>query len=81
MTHTPLLQTAVAWTPFLQPIDLHAHWLWLLPPLVIAVSIVYKALKSPRLHRIWLESAQLSLYILVLMAVAALLLRVLIEVV
>jgi hypothetical protein len=70
-----------AWRPFLEPLDLHAHWLWLLPPLVVAIAVVYKALKMPRLHRIWIESAQLSLYILVLMAVAAILLRVLIEVV
>lgn len=83
MNPTPLhnLVPVLAWRPFLEPLDLHAHWPWLLPPLVIGIAIVYKALKTPRLDRIWREAAQLSLLILGLMAAAALVLSTLIEIV
>ncbi|MHC4996568.1 MAG: hypothetical protein ACYTGQ_16100 [Planctomycetota bacterium] len=73
MTPTTLLTNAtLAYTPFLHPINaLHDHWLWCLPPLVIAIAVVYKTLKLEPLEHLVSESAQLAAYILFLMAVAA----------
>ena len=61
----------LAWFPFRDPMPLHHHWLWLLPPLVLAIAIVYRALKSPTLDRLALESARRSAYVIALMALAA----------
>lgn len=74
---------AAAWRPFLDPMRLHEPWqaLLLLPPLVVAVALVYKTLKLPTLHRLGWETLQLSFYILGLMAVAAVALWAVVELV
>ncbi|MBI1373936.1 MAG: hypothetical protein GC159_14530 [Phycisphaera sp.] len=61
---------AATWRPFLDPIDLHGHWLWLIAPLLMGVALVYKTLKAPSLREVPLETLRLGIYILVLMAVA-----------
>ncbi|QNN23019.1 hypothetical protein HED60_12320 [Planctomycetales bacterium ZRK34] len=65
------LPTALAWRPFLDPLDFHELWYLLLPPLVFGISLVYKALKLPTLERIWLDTTRLAAYILVLISLAA----------
>jgi len=35
----------LAWRPFLDPIPVDHYWLALLPPLVLIISVVYKAIK------------------------------------
>jgi len=80
---TPLLATTLtlAWRPFIEPIDLHQpeHATWLVVPLVLAIALVYKALKSPSLDRLFVESMKLGVYILVLMALAAGILTLIVE--
>jgi len=61
----------LAWRPFLDPLGWHAHWPWLLPPLVLAIAAVYKALHLPALDRFWPETLRLSATILTLMLAAA----------
>jgi hypothetical protein len=71
---TPLLTsliTSLAWRPFLDPLDIHELWYLLLPPLVFAIALVYKALKLPTLERIWIDTTRLAAYILMLIALAA----------
>ncbi len=74
----PLIVT-LAWRPFLDPLDLHSTWPWLLPPLVLAVAIVYKTVKQPTLDKLPLEILRLTLNILILMATAAVVLWGLVE--
>ena len=72
-----------SWRPFLDPMNLHRPWegLALLPPLVIAVALVYKTLKLPTLGRLGAETLHLTLYILAMMAAAAAVLWAVVEVV
>jgi hypothetical protein len=65
------LHTSLAYRPFLDPLDLHDHWVWLLIPLVYAIALVYKTLKLPVLRKPFREAASLSAYILIVMALAA----------
>lgn len=69
----------LAWRPFLDPIDLHDHWLWLLPPLAFAIALVYKTLKLPDLDHLWSQAFRLTGMILLIAASAAALLWLLVE--
>ena len=64
---------------FTAPLDLHAQWLWLLPPLVLGIAIVYKALKIEDLKRLPGEAVRLTLYIHLFMALVAAALWALVE--
>jgi hypothetical protein len=35
----------LAYTPFIDPINVHSTWFWLLIPLAFGVAVVYKALR------------------------------------
>jgi hypothetical protein len=65
----PLL--ILAFRPFLEPLNLHEYWLWLMPPLVVAVTLAYKAMKVEDLSKLMGETIRLSVYILVLMVGSA----------
>ena len=39
------MTSLLAWTPFLDPIDANAVWWFMLPPLAMLISVVYKALR------------------------------------
>ena len=42
----------IAWLPFRQPIPgVQDHWLWLLPILVLGISMMYKAIRTTDLAR------------------------------
>ena len=70
----------MAWRPFLGPMEMfHTHWLWLLPPLILAICIVYKTLKGPSIDQITYQSLRLWVYIQGLMAMIALALWALVE--
>ena len=71
MTLLLTVAPTLAWRPFLDPLDFHELWYLLLPPLVFAIALVYKALKLPTLERIWIDTARLGAYILVLICLAA----------
>lgn len=57
--------------PFLQPLPVWDYWPWLILPLGIGVSIVYKSLKCRYMRQVPKEAAILSLWILLGMASAA----------
>ena len=42
----------LAWIPFRQPMPgVQEHWLWLLPVLVLGISMMYKAIRVDDLRR------------------------------
>ncbi|MBC02247.1 MAG: hypothetical protein CMJ34_02940 [Phycisphaerae bacterium] len=46
------LTLLIAWLPFRQPIPgVQDHWLWLLPILVLGISMMYKAIRTTDLGR------------------------------
>jgi len=57
--------------PFLEPLPLDLYWMFLLIPMVVAISVVYKTIKTDRLRKIPRESAVLSAQIVAFMALAA----------
>jgi len=84
MTIASILNTVAAaaepeWTPFLDPLDIHEQWLWLMPPLLFAVALVYKTLKMPTLRGLPIQTLRLGAYIFSLMAIAGVALWQLIE--
>lgn len=67
------------WVPFVTPLPMWSYWWVLLLPLIVAVAVVYKAVKCESTRRVPIESVQLTLYILTFMAAGALLLGVYVE--
>lgn len=63
----------LAYTPFLDPIPIWANsvWPWLLVPLTVAVSLVYKSIKCRHMHQVPREAAVITLWILLGMVAAA----------
>ncbi|MBX3386430.1 MAG: hypothetical protein KF768_07655 [Phycisphaeraceae bacterium] len=43
----------MGYRPFIDPISLHEHWFWLLLPMALGVSIVYKAIRLRDMERYW----------------------------
>ena len=71
-----MIGTMLAWTPFLDPIPVwgNAVWPWLLLPLTIAVSIVYKSIKCRSMRQVPREAAGIAMWIVVGMVAAAVIL-------
>ena len=67
-----MLPVAVTLTyrPFLDPLDMHHYWMWLLPPLVLAISCVYKAIKLDDLAELPRQTLALTVQILAFMIMA-----------
>lgn len=66
----------LAYRPFidsLEPLlpDAYRYWLWLVVPLVVAISIVYKGMKVAKLGRLPWEATKMSVQIIVAMGLAA----------
>jgi len=57
--------------PFLEPLPIDGYWMLLLIPMVIAISVVYKTIKTDRLHKIPREASVLAAQIVAFMALAA----------
>ncbi len=77
MNHALLL---LAYIPFLEPIELvipnlSDYWLLLLLPLLAAISVVYRATKTPTMRRLPREALKLTLQIVAIMIVAAVVLN------
>lgn len=67
-----MMQTLLAsYRPFLDPLPLDTWWLMLLPPLVVAVAVVYKTIKLDDLRRLPRQAVILSAQIIVFMILAA----------
>lgn len=65
-----------AWTPFLDPIPVWADsvWPWLLLPLAVAVSIVYKSIKCRSARQVPREATVITVWIILGMIAAAIVL-------
>jgi hypothetical protein len=72
----------LAWVPFLEPINaLQAWWYLLIVPLSFGISVIYKAMRLPRLERIWIQVAIMTMQIVLAMIALAIGLAVLIQLV
>ncbi|HYE02043.1 MAG TPA: hypothetical protein VD963_02280 [Phycisphaerales bacterium] len=61
-----------AWRPFLDPVQLHRHWWFLLIPLALGISVTYKAIRLRTLERYWREVVAMTVQIvLAMLALAA----------
>jgi len=70
------LSHALAYTPFIDSLqatwpDASAYWMWLLAPLVIAISLVYRGTKVRHLADLPKAASWLALQIVLVMAGAA----------
>ena len=59
------MMSLLAWTPFLAPLPfVQSAWLWLLIPLVLGISMMYKAVRVEDLADYWKQVAIMSLQVL-----------------
>lgn len=72
---------AFEYRPFLTPMPVwdNAVWPWLLLPLCVAVSVVYKSIKCRTMRQVPREATVLTIWILAGMAVAAGVLALIVE--
>lgn len=59
----PLLASSTAWVPFLSPAPIWDAWPILLLPLLVGISVAYKAMKVPTASRLLPEALKLTLYL------------------
>ena len=72
--------TAPSYRPFLSPLPVYDYWIWLLIPLCLGVSIVYKAIRCQTVREVPKEAALITLWILGGMAAAAAVLALIVKV-
>lgn len=70
----------IAYTPFIQPAPVWDYWAWLLIPLVIGVSIVYKTIRCKTLREVPREAATITFWILASLAAAGALLAAVVKI-
>lgn len=61
----------LAFRPFLDPVPVDQYWMLLLLPMVIAIAVVYKTIKTDRLEKIPREATVLAAQIVAFMVMAA----------
>lgn len=61
----------LAWRPFFEPLPLDTYWLLLLPPLVLAIAVVYKTIKLDDLSHLPRQALFLTGQIIAFMILAA----------
>ncbi len=57
----------LAYTPFIDPINVHSTWFWLLLPLALGVSVVYKALRVGDMRHYVRQVLAMTIQIVVVM--------------
>ena len=65
--------------PFLSPLPVWDYWIWLLIPLCLGVSIVYKAIRIERMNDVPKQAAIITLWILGGMTAAAVVLAIIVR--
>lgn len=60
----PTMLLPLAYRPFLDPLDLHALWWWTLIPLVVGISIAYKAVRVRTFEGYWRQVTLMSVQVL-----------------
>jgi uncharacterized membrane protein YhaH (DUF805 family) len=73
--------SSLAFRPFHDPVPIDGYWMLMLIPMVIAISVVYKTIKTDRLHKIPREASILAAQIVAFMILAAAALWILTELV
>jgi hypothetical protein len=79
MTDVPLitpvidsvLLASVPWRPFLTPMPIYDWWYWLLLPLCLMFSVVYKTVKCEKVSQIPRAAVGITIWILLGMGAAA----------
>lgn len=71
---------SVAWVPLIEPMPIESFWPALLVPLAVAIAVVYKTIKIEDLRQLPRQAMVLTSQIVVLMALAAIVIWVLVEV-
>ena len=61
----------VGYRPFHEPLPLHDYWLFLMLPMVVAISVVYKAIKLEDLSQLPRQAAMLIAQIVFFLVLAA----------
>ena len=61
----------LAWRPFLDPAPIDRYWLWLLPPLILVIALVYRTIKSGSLVGLHRQAGFLAFQISLFMVLAA----------
>lgn len=69
----------LAYTPFFSPLPIWTYWWVLLFPLVIGISIVYKAIKCNSLRQVPIQAASITFWILICLVGSAVALSVLVH--
>ena len=68
------------YTPFIDPMPIHDFWFWLLLPLCLLFSIVYKSVKCEHVRQIPKAALSITFFILAGMAAAAIVLTIVVKV-
>lgn len=66
-----MLDILAQYRPFIDPLPIHRYWAWLLIPLCLLFSVVYKAVKVESLNELPKQVVSGTLWILVGMSAAA----------
>ncbi|MEQ9617418.1 MAG: hypothetical protein RLN60_05225 [Phycisphaerales bacterium] len=53
----------LAWTPFIDPIDIQQHWWLTLIPMALGISMAYKAVRLRPLEKYWKHVAVMTVQI------------------
>ena len=70
----------MGYRPFITPLPVWDYWIWLLIPLCLGVSIVYKAIRLESVRDVPKQAAIITLWILGGMAAAAVVLAIIVRV-
>jgi hypothetical protein len=74
------MTSLLSYTPFVDPMPIHDWWFWLLLPLCLLFSVVYKSVKCEHVSQIPRAALSITLVILAGMAAAALVLTIVVKV-
>jgi hypothetical protein len=74
-----LLPSLLGYRPFLDPLAVWDYWVFLLLPLSLAISIVYKSVRTDSMRRVPAEAARLTIWIVTAMGAAAIGLMILVR--
>lgn len=61
----------LAYRPFLDPAPVDRYWIWLLPPLILVIALVYRTIKTDSFSALPRRAGYLAFQISVFMVLAA----------
>jgi hypothetical protein len=64
---TSMTSLVLAYTPFVDPINVHRWWYLLLVPMALGISVAYKAIRIPDLRNFPREVAVMTVQIVIAM--------------